>query len=580
LDSFLIKKLALKIKGFYLVILILFSGGIVSAQVSSAFYEGERISNVQFVFQRKVLDSLEEKNLEQSVKRSFPVFPQTIVKVILLDAYTNKVRRLPQVAKAEYEIIPSALGGINVILTVFFNDTLSQKSNTSGIFAGKKDFPTLFQDNKSLLLTKFAIAQMLYANNDAWYKREDAMLNGNPLADNPAGKGLTGWTEGWASAGLYGITTLSTKHNIYFYGGASYIVSGSIGQELFTNRSRIYGGFDDAFAGIMGTVNDPTGNRFTYNLSFGRQQFTIGKGFIVRNTASNGDNRGALQLNPRWAADFLGLAAARYNNILVQLFQLNPDELDLVDSKTLIRGVNTEWGDGYSNQVGFSFLSVPKSTFKYFTPSGDVFGRQGLMVFNLRYYTNTPPNIAGAFFRSEIGYQRNTNFKMASFAGYAELGWSFAKKPSAPSVKYRYAYFSGDNPNTESYERWDPLLSGGNGEEWVVGANHFKVVQNGNIQVHLLQANIKPRPKIELVPQIMFMYAATNNNIGGNPALSYLPSREYGSEINITVKYFRSRRWYWHGHLAYTLPGSGVRKALDNNTNSWFSAMLFFRYGL
>jgi hypothetical protein len=287
-----------------------------------------------------------------------------------------------------------------------------------------------------------------------------------------------------------------------------------------------------------------------------------------------------LQLNPRWAADYLGLASLRYNNFLLQVFQLDPDELNVIDTRTLIRGVNVEWGDGYSNQIGFTVMDVPRSSFNYYTPLGEILGRKGLRVYNIRYYGNKPPGVTGLFYKGELAYERNTDFSMSAFAGYAELGWSFAKSPGTPTVRYRYAYFSGDNPNTERFERWDPLLTGGNAETWVIGANHFKVVQNSNIIVHQLQANIRPLPKIELVPQALFMYAAQNNNIGGNPALGYMPQKEYGYEFNITVKYFHTRRWYWHAQMAYTNPGAGVKEALGNYAKPWFSAMIFFRYEL
>jgi hypothetical protein len=581
MDSLLIAKArTMKVNKLVILFLFLLTVQNVFAQVSNAFYEGERITNVIYVFKNKLTDSIAQKNLEQEVKRAFPIFPQTTVRNLLLDGYTNKVYKLEQVSEAQYEVLPSQLGGINITLTVVISEKAKGKKEKSGALIGEKDFPILYQDNKSLLTTKFAMAQMLYSNNNSWYAREDAMLNGNPLAQNPAGEGYTGWIEGWVSGGLYGITTLSTKRNIYLYGGASFIISASAGRELFTDKSRAYGAFDDGFVGFVGTTSYPSGNRFTYNLSMGRQQFSVGKGFIIRNTAANGDNRAALQLNPRWAADYLGLASIRYNNFLLQVFQLDPDELDIVDSKTVIRGFNAELGDGYSNQIGFMMLSVPQSSFKYYTPSGELLGREGLQLFNLRYYTNKPPDVAGLFYKGEIAYERNSNFDMKSFAGYSEIGWSFAKSRGAPALRYRYAFFSGDDSDTETYERWDPLLTGGNGEEWVIGANHFKVVQNSNMNVHQLQANIRPWQRIELVPQAMYMYAVSNNNIGGNPALGYLPKKEYGSEFNITVKYFRSRHWYWHGHLAYTIPGLGVKEALGNTTKPWFSAMLFFRYAL
>ena len=97
-----------------------------------------------------------------------------------------------------------------------------------------------------------------------------------------------------------------------------------------------------------------------------------------------------------------------------------------------------------------------------------------------------------------------------------------------PPLSYRLSYFSGDDPDTETYERWDPLLSGGNGEQWVQGANHFKVVQDSNVIAQRLQASLRPLPTVELVPQFWLFKADSRNNIGGNPALTFLSDDDYG----------------------------------------------------
>jgi hypothetical protein len=76
------------------------------------------------------------------------------------------------------------------------------------------------------------------------------------------------------------------------------------------------------------------------------------------------------------------------------------------------------------------------------------------------------------------------------------------------------------------------------------------------------------------------MYAAKNNNIGGNPALGNMPKKEFGTEFNITVKYFQSKRLYWHGQIAYTIPGAGVQESLANSAKPWMSVMFFIRYSL
>ena len=549
------------------------------AQEGKAFYEGENIHAVYFVFSNPLADSLAQKNLQVEVERKFPIYPRSALRTILLDAYIVRIRQMPEIENASYELRPAQSGDIDIILTIKLAERAKKKGEKGGILSGKKDFPNLYSDNKSLLTSKFTLSEMLYTNNNAWYGRDDEMLKGNPLANHPAGKGYTGWVEGWASAGLYGITTLSARQNMYLYGGVSYIISGSAGREIFTDQSRFHGAFDDAFLGFVGTKAYKSGHRLTYNISAGRQQFSIGKGFIIRNTASNGDERAALQLNPRWAADFLGLFSVKYDNIVLQAFQVDPDELPVVDSKTIIRGINAEWGDKTSDLVGISVLHVPKSRSNYYTPAGEVLGRQGLWLYNLRYYSTRPPGVPGLLYRAEIAYERNSNFNMGAFAGYGEIGWDFSKSKGTPVLTYRFAYFSGDNPGTQRYERWDPLLTGGNGEEWVLGANHFKIVQNSNLMVNKLQASYQVTKQFQLVPQLLYLVAAQNNNIGGNPALGYMPKKEFGYEANLSWKYFLSRRWYFHGHFAYTVPGAGVKEVLTD-TRPWFSAMLFFRYSI
>lgn len=568
-----------------IIILLLITVGWVQslrlcAQNGSSFYEGERVHAVLFNYTNLPADTVAARNLKSEIRATFKIYPHTINRTLLLDSYIERVKQLAVVADASYEIQPAATGGIDIYVDVTLSSTPKAKGQKSGAFIrGKgKDFPVLYLDRQSLLTLKISAAEMLYMNDNAWYARPDLMLQGNPLVDHPAGKSATGWVEGWASAGIYGITALSAKYNIYVYGGVSYIVSGSAGQELFTDRSRVYGAVEDAFVGISGGIGNWRGSSLQYNVSYGRQQFSIGQGFIIRNTSSNGDNRGALQLNPRWAADYLFLTSLRYNRFMVQLFQLSPDELPIIDSHTVIRGVNTEWGDGNAYQLGFSFLQVPHSRFTYYTPKGDQYGREGLQVYNIRYYGNRPAGTPGLFYKTEFAYERNSRFPMAAFAGYGEAGWSFSNARLRPAVSYRFAYFSGDNPDTKRYERWDPLLSGGNAEEWVLGANHFKMVQNSNLIAHRLQLSLRPSHKVELVPQFFYFQAVSKNNIGGNPALSQLAHKPYGYEMNMTGKYFCSRNWYFHGHIAYTIPGSGVRSALNDDAKSWLSIMAFARF--
>ena len=175
--------------------------------------------------------------------------------------------------------------------------------------------------------------------------------------------------------------------------------------------------------------------------------------------------------------------------------------------------------------------------------------------------------------------QRNSRFDMRATGTAAEIGYNFAEAAWRPEVSYRFARFSGDDPATARFERWDPLFSGGNGEQWVQGINHFKLFQDSNLIAHRLQFRLRPSPKFELVPQIWLFQADSTTNLGGNPALSFLDGTDLAHEVNLTVKWFLSRNTFVQGHIAATFPGSDVRNApgVSGDLDPWISAMVFVR---
>jgi hypothetical protein len=493
-----------------------------------------------------------------------------------------RVRRNPDIADVTYSYALGRAGGLDVTFTI----TLAADGSTfSGrgylITSNMADLPVLYDRDGTYVRAKLEALSLYYGNNNAWYGQPDAMLAGNPLVQGkPAGSGYSNWAEGYLHYGLYGITPLSDS--FYVYGGLSSISSGSTGQELFTDQTRGYTHVEDAYAGFVTGTTDEKGNRLVFNFSAGRQKFTLANALLIANTAANGWERAALQANARWAADLLVLGQVSYNGNKLEAFYLKPDELPVIDTHTELAGLNLETRPVSGMLAAASYVTALKSDFTYFNPDGTILGtRGGLNVIDARLtYRPLPANQPGPFFGAEAGLQTHREFEMFATAAYGEAGYSFVDKPWSPSISYRLSYFSGDDPDTGAYERWDPLLSGGNGEQWVQGASHFKVVQDSNVIAQRVQANFRPLPTVEVVPQLWAFQADSLNNIGGNPALSFLSDHQYGYEANVTVKWFPSRNWYVHGLLSYTIPGEAARNALDGDPEDWFAAMLFVRYSL
>lgn len=493
-----------------------------------------------------------------------------------------RVRRSPEIANVTYAFALGRGGGLDVTFTITLAKG-ARKFEGQGylITNNAADLPVLYDKDGTYVRAKFEALSLTYANNNAWFGQPERMLAGNPLVQGkPAGEGYSQWVEGYLHYGLYGITPVTDK--FYVYGGLSSISSGSAGQELFTNETRGYTFFEDAYAGFVTGTTDEKGNRLAFNFSAGRQKFQLANAFLIANTAANGWDRAALQANARWAADLLVLAQMRYNSTKFEAFYVEPDELPVINTNTGLAGLNIEARPVNGMMAAASYVTALKGDYAYYGPTGQVIGtREGLNVYDLRAtWTPNPANQPGPFFGIEGAIQNHRDFDMLATAGYAEAGYSFLDKPWSPSISYRLSYFSGDDPDTETYERWDPLLSGGNGEQWVQGSSMFKVVQDSNVIAQRIQGRFRPLPTVEVVPQLWAFTAPSRDNLGGNPALSFLDADTYGYEANVTVKWFPNRNWYVHGMLAYTVPGEAVQDALNEKAEDWFAAMLFVRYAL
>ncbi|MFN8830005.1 MAG: alginate export family protein [Labrys sp. (in: a-proteobacteria)] len=568
------------IKRWLWALLLAFSTTAALAQAISGLEDSGRLESVDVRIENPSKDAALNDRILSRIRVGLGVFPGDFFVRTAAEFNLVGARRGVPIQKTDLVVRPGDAGGIALTVLVTLAPIEAEETGRGALLTGSaSDLPVLYDFEGTFLRLRLEGIAMYYGNNDAWYGQPGPLLAGNPLVSGqPAGPGYSNWTEGFVHAGLYGITPLSETVSVY--GGLSGIFSGSVGQELFTDDTRGYFGVEDAFAGIVGGTTTETGNRFVFNLSAGRQRFGVGDGFLIANTASNGGERGALQSNPRWAADLLLLAQARYNATKIEAFYLDPDELPEVDSETALVGINLETRVPGGFDLGAMWLHVPESNFKYYTTT-DVYSREGLQVYNARLRWQPNPGMSGPFLAAEAAIQRHDEIDMNALGWSAEAGYAFGTAlPWSPTLSYRYASFSGDDPSTTTFERWDPLLSGDNGERWVQGINHFKIFQDSNLVTHRLQLRLRPDPKVEIVSQLWMFSADQTTNLGGNPAFSFLDGTYLGSEANVTVKWFASPKLMLQGHVAATFPSAEAEKTVGTDLDPWLSTMVFLRASL
>lgn len=168
---------------------------------------------------------------------------------------------------------------------------------------------------------------------------------------------------------------------------------------------------------------------------------------------------------------------------------------------------------------------------------------------------------------------------MQSYAWYAGLGHSLKKLPTRPSVYYRYAFMKGDDANTNNYERFDPILTGGLGN-WVQGLNFRKVLGNGNLVSHRIELTSWVSKRMSLSVDYFYLQANQLNNLGGLPPISTLRNKELGHEASVTLKGLLKDHFTFLGVVSYGIPGKGLEEAFIENTANWLTvqAAVFINY--
>ena len=238
-------------------------------------FNNAQIETVSIRLSNPSADAGLNDRITDSVRRALSFFPGTLFSQDRAAFAIGRALRNPDVADITYDLAFGRAGGLDVKVTVTLA-TAGQigKGRGYAITGNRKDLPLIYDRNGTVLRFKLDALGLYYANQNAWYGDPQAMLAGNPLVQgNPAGKAFEGWVEGLVTLGASGITPITEQ--LYAYGAVSLMTTGSTGQELFTDLTRSYTAIEDAYVGIVGGNTSASGNRLAFNLSAGRQRFTL-----------------------------------------------------------------------------------------------------------------------------------------------------------------------------------------------------------------------------------------------------------------------------------------------------------------
>jgi hypothetical protein len=220
------------------------------------------------------------------------------------------------------------------------------------------------------------------------------------------------------------------------------------------------------------------------DLTVGRTQYKIGRGFLLWDGGGEGGSRGGFWSNARKAWAFAGVARFKPKNHAFEAFYLNRDEVPESETGTALWGGNYELTLGEANTIGASYLNFQADSLP---------ARDGLSVFNVRAFLAPFGFAPDLSFAGEYAQEDNGDL-LSSTAWTAQAAYQLSRVAWSPRLSYRYAFFEGDDPGTATNEGFDALLPGfsdwGSWWQGEIAGEYF--VSNSNLISHQVRLHVTP----------------------------------------------------------------------------------------
>jgi hypothetical protein len=159
---------------------------------------------------------------------------------------------------------------------------------------------------------------------------------------------------------------------------------------------------------------------------------------------------------------------------------------------------------------------------------------------------------------------------MSAQAGYVWAGYQAQQFAWRPAISYRWSIFTGDDPNTQTFERFDPLFSGGLGL-FLPGIIFSKVYKNANLITNRATFSVKPNDTLELILDYFHHRADDLNNLGGIGPLQTLLSKDIGQELTLTIFKYIGRHLFLQAIASVGMPDDAIEKSVEGDAENWYT---------
>ena len=390
-------------------------------------------------------------------------------------------------------------------------------------------------DNGSFAKITLEADLAVFTQSNSWF--------GDPTIDS------TSWWESLVRPGFEFNYVLPGSQSIYgvidavqanTFGGNDAALS-NVGYDESSLR------IDHAYVGWKsGNLFSSLGEDFL-DISFGRQEYVLGNGFLFANQGGSGFGRAAFWIGGRNSADYAGIIKMKSGNWSGDLTYFEADQ----DDNTKVGGGNVEY-----NAEGLGFAGVG-----LYTVESDTVSRDSMMIYDIRGGVN-PFALMGSVdalkplhIEMEYVYEDKDNNLPSGNAWYVSVGYEFEDTPWKPGLTYRYASFDSD---------YDSMFYGSTDwETWYQGEILGEyILLNKDLDTHMVKLTVQPLDAVTLT----LAYINYDRHNSG---------KDYAQEYNAIVDWAATEHFSMSVVGGLATPDEAAEDEFRGADDNWSYLMIF-----
>ncbi len=287
--------------------------------------------------------------------------------------------------------------------------------------------------------------------------------------------------------------------------------------------------------------------------------YEIGTGFLIKDGGRDGGDRGGFYLGARSASRSSGLVRLKQGDLLLEGFWLgnNPGRAGI---KAHVGGVNAEYDISERASIGATYVEVA-----HFDDPVTANTAEELKTYDVRAAIDVSDRLT---FSGEYALQEGAGFYEGQ-GGYLQGRYKLDSLPFEPTITYRYAVVTGDDPSTPQNEEFVPLAYGFTDYgQWYQGEITGNwIFGNSNQKTHMVKGSATLTDTVSLT-------ASWLNFTMDEPGQIGVDDEAFGDEVDIFLDWQATDRLFLSAAAAVMVPGDGA-KQFTGGDETWSHFMLY-----